>query len=54
MGVESMDIDFTDETLPLEKELHNFDMREKSQRLNFFEKDVEGRTTPNKDFSNDW
>ena len=38
-----MDIDFTDETLPLEEELHNFDMRGKSPRLNFFEKDVEGK-----------
>ena len=37
-----MEIEFTDETLPLEKELQNFDLREESSRLNFFEKDVEG------------
>lgn len=40
--VTEMDIEFTDESLPLEKELNNFDMRNKSSRLNFFEKDVEG------------
>ena len=38
-----MEIEFTDESLPLEKELNNFDMRDKSSRLNFFEKDVEGK-----------
>lgn len=39
-----MEIEFTDESLPLEEELMNFDMRSKSSRLNFFEKDVEGRS----------
>ena len=45
--MKNMDIEFTDETLPLEDELKNFDMRGKSKRLNFFEKDVEGKfSTP--------
>ncbi|XP_067937889.1 uncharacterized protein [Watersipora subatra] len=43
--VMEMEIEFTDETLPLELELSNFDMRGKSSRLNFFEKDVEGSRT---------
>jgi len=38
-----MEVEFTDETLPLEEELKNFDMRKRSKRLNFFEKDVEGK-----------
>ena len=41
--ISEMEIEFTDESLPLEKELNNFDMRDKSSRLNFFEKDVEGK-----------